>query len=163
MAKHVPDAGAYAPVTVLVDERPDGMHISYHRIASFLAPCGILDALFNFGQRISVLDTNRAREPPSSGISREINTLSRNRLGQKRASLRSPLVLCRRHPWRLCFKTFVMRYANFASDRASPLRLSSRWPWELGRLLPFSVWFIRSYCSPSRITNPAVLSPSGKK
>ena len=26
MAKHVPDAGSYAPVTVLVDERRDGVH-----------------------------------------------------------------------------------------------------------------------------------------
>ena len=26
MARHVPDAGSYAPVTVLVDERPDGVH-----------------------------------------------------------------------------------------------------------------------------------------
>src|SRR6266851_4420696 len=26
MAKHVPDAGSYAPVTVLVDERSDGVH-----------------------------------------------------------------------------------------------------------------------------------------
>ena len=38
MAKHVPDAGSYAPVTVLVDERPDGVHISYDRMESFLAP-----------------------------------------------------------------------------------------------------------------------------
>jgi len=38
MAKHLPDAGSYAPVTVLVDERPDGVHISYDRMASFLAP-----------------------------------------------------------------------------------------------------------------------------
>ena len=38
MAKHVPDAGSYAPVTVLVDERPDGVHISYDRMASLLAP-----------------------------------------------------------------------------------------------------------------------------
>ena len=28
MAKHVPDAGSYAPVTVLADERPDGVHFS---------------------------------------------------------------------------------------------------------------------------------------
>jgi uncharacterized protein (DUF302 family) len=28
MARHVPDAGSYAPVTVLVDERPDGVHLS---------------------------------------------------------------------------------------------------------------------------------------
>jgi hypothetical protein len=26
MVKHVPDAGSYAPVTVLVDERADGVH-----------------------------------------------------------------------------------------------------------------------------------------
>src|SRR6201981_562781 len=38
MAKHVPDAGSYAAVTVLVDERPDGVHLSYDRMASFLAP-----------------------------------------------------------------------------------------------------------------------------
>jgi uncharacterized protein (DUF302 family) len=38
MAKHVPDAGSYAPVTILVDERADGVHLSYDRMASFLAP-----------------------------------------------------------------------------------------------------------------------------
>jgi uncharacterized protein (DUF302 family) len=45
MAKHVPDAGAYAPVTILVDERPDGVHISYDKMASFLAPYRNSDAL----------------------------------------------------------------------------------------------------------------------
>ena len=45
MAKHVPDAGSYAPVTVLVDERPDGVHISYDRMASLLAPYRNSDAL----------------------------------------------------------------------------------------------------------------------
>src|ERR1700732_853984 len=45
MAKHVPDAGSYAPVTVLVDERPDGVHLSYDRMASFLAPYGNSGAL----------------------------------------------------------------------------------------------------------------------
>jgi uncharacterized protein (DUF302 family) len=45
MAKHVPDAGSYAPVTVLVDERADGVHISYDRMASLLAPYGNPDAL----------------------------------------------------------------------------------------------------------------------
>ena len=44
MAKHVPDAGSYAPVTVLV-ERADGVHLSYDRMASFLAPYGNRDAL----------------------------------------------------------------------------------------------------------------------
>ena len=45
MAKHVPDAGAYAPVTVFVDERPDGVHISYDRVASLLAPYQNAEAL----------------------------------------------------------------------------------------------------------------------
>ena len=45
MAKHVPDAGAYAPVTVLVDERTDGVHISYDRMASLIAPYGNNNAL----------------------------------------------------------------------------------------------------------------------
>jgi uncharacterized protein (DUF302 family) len=45
MAKHVPDAGSYAPVTVLVDERTDGVHLSYDKMASFLAPYGNADAL----------------------------------------------------------------------------------------------------------------------
>jgi uncharacterized protein (DUF302 family) len=38
MAKHVPDAGSYEPVTVLVDEREHGVHVSYDRMVSFLAP-----------------------------------------------------------------------------------------------------------------------------
>lgn len=37
MAEHVPDAGSYAPVTILIDERPDGVHLSYDRMASYLA------------------------------------------------------------------------------------------------------------------------------
>jgi uncharacterized protein (DUF302 family) len=45
MARHVPDAGSYAPVTILVDERPDGVHLSYDRMASFLAPYGSAEAL----------------------------------------------------------------------------------------------------------------------
>jgi len=45
MAKHVPDAGSYAPVTILVDERPDGVHLSYDRMASYLAAYGNEEAL----------------------------------------------------------------------------------------------------------------------
>jgi len=45
MARHVPDAGSYAPVTVLVDERSDGVHISYDRMASLLAPYRNSEAL----------------------------------------------------------------------------------------------------------------------
>ena len=37
MVQHVPDAGSYAPVTILIDERPDGVCLSYDRMASFLA------------------------------------------------------------------------------------------------------------------------------
>jgi uncharacterized protein (DUF302 family) len=40
MAKTVPDAAAYAPVTILVDERLDGVHLSYDSMASLLAPYG---------------------------------------------------------------------------------------------------------------------------
>jgi uncharacterized protein (DUF302 family) len=45
MAKHVPDAGSYAPGTVLVDERADGVHLSYDRMTSLLAPYKNRDAL----------------------------------------------------------------------------------------------------------------------
>jgi uncharacterized protein (DUF302 family) len=45
MAKYVPDAGSYAPVTILVDERPDGVHLSYDRMSSLLASYGNPDAL----------------------------------------------------------------------------------------------------------------------
>jgi uncharacterized protein (DUF302 family) len=40
MVKHVPEAGSYAPVTILLDERPDGVYLSYDRMASLLAPYG---------------------------------------------------------------------------------------------------------------------------
>jgi uncharacterized protein (DUF302 family) len=45
MVEHLPDAGSYAPVTILIDERPDGVHLSYDRMASFLAPYGNAEAL----------------------------------------------------------------------------------------------------------------------
>jgi uncharacterized protein (DUF302 family) len=45
MVQHVPDAGSYAPVTILIDERPDGVHLSYDKMASFLAPYGNAEAL----------------------------------------------------------------------------------------------------------------------
>jgi uncharacterized protein (DUF302 family) len=40
MAKHVPDAGSYAPVTILIDERSDGVHLSYDKMTSLLASYG---------------------------------------------------------------------------------------------------------------------------
>jgi uncharacterized protein (DUF302 family) len=45
MAKRVPDAGSYAPVTILVDERSDGVHLSYDTMVSLLTPYGNPDAL----------------------------------------------------------------------------------------------------------------------
>ncbi|HTB74208.1 MAG TPA: DUF302 domain-containing protein [Polyangiaceae bacterium] len=45
MTLHAPDAGSYAPVTILVDERPDGVHLSYDKVASLLAPYGNAEAL----------------------------------------------------------------------------------------------------------------------
>jgi uncharacterized protein (DUF302 family) len=45
MVKHVPDAGSYAPITILIDERADGVHISYDTMVSHLAPYGNNDAL----------------------------------------------------------------------------------------------------------------------
>jgi uncharacterized protein (DUF302 family) len=45
MAKHVPDVASYAPVTILIDERADGVHLSYDRMASLLAPYGSPEAL----------------------------------------------------------------------------------------------------------------------
>ena len=36
MAEHVPDTASYAPVTILIDERADGVHLTYDRMASFL-------------------------------------------------------------------------------------------------------------------------------
>ncbi len=38
MVKAVPDAASYAPVTILVDERADGVHLSYDSMASLIAP-----------------------------------------------------------------------------------------------------------------------------
>jgi uncharacterized protein (DUF302 family) len=40
MVRATPDAASYAPVTILVDERADGVHLSYDSTASLLAPYG---------------------------------------------------------------------------------------------------------------------------
>ena len=45
MVKHVPDAGSYAPVTILIDERSDDVHLSYDRMESLIAPYGNAEAL----------------------------------------------------------------------------------------------------------------------
>jgi uncharacterized protein (DUF302 family) len=45
MVRHVRDAGSYAPVTVLIDERPDGVHVSYDKMESYLLQYGSSEAL----------------------------------------------------------------------------------------------------------------------
>jgi len=45
MTQHVPDAASYAPVTILIDERQDGVRLSYDRIGSYLLPYHSVDAL----------------------------------------------------------------------------------------------------------------------
>ena len=45
MVKTVPDAASYAPVAILVDERADGVHLSYDLMASLIAPYGSQAAL----------------------------------------------------------------------------------------------------------------------
>ena len=45
MVEHVPDAGSYAPTTVLVDERADGVHLTYDTMTSFLETYGNVEAM----------------------------------------------------------------------------------------------------------------------
>jgi hypothetical protein len=45
MVRGTPDAGSYAPVTVLLDERAGGVQLSYDRVASLLAAYGDPHAL----------------------------------------------------------------------------------------------------------------------
>lgn len=44
MVRWIPDAASYAPVTILIDERPDGVHLSYDSMESCLAPYGSPEA-----------------------------------------------------------------------------------------------------------------------
>ena len=45
MAQTVPNAASYAPITILVDERADGVHLAYDAMASLIAPYGSQAAL----------------------------------------------------------------------------------------------------------------------
>jgi uncharacterized protein (DUF302 family) len=45
MAIHVHDVASYAPVNILIDTRPDGVHLSYDRMTSLLTPYGSEEAL----------------------------------------------------------------------------------------------------------------------
>jgi uncharacterized protein (DUF302 family) len=64
MAKHVPDTGSYAPVSVLIDERSDGVHLSYDTMASLLASYGnakALEVARNLDSKVEKLLTDAAR------------------------------------------------------------------------------------------------------
>jgi hypothetical protein len=64
MAKAVPDAASYAPITILVDQRADGVHLSYDSMASLLAPYGSESALAiagNLDAKIEALLETAAR------------------------------------------------------------------------------------------------------
>jgi len=45
MAELVPDTASYAPVTILIDQRADGVHLTYDLMASYLAVYGNLTTL----------------------------------------------------------------------------------------------------------------------
>jgi len=63
MARTVPDAASYAPVTILVDERADGVHLSYDLMASLLAPYRSKEALAvakNLDTKVQALLTTAA-------------------------------------------------------------------------------------------------------
>jgi uncharacterized protein (DUF302 family) len=64
MVKHVHDAGSYAPVTILVDERRDGVHLSYDKMASLLAPYGSPEAL-NVARELDMKIESLLREAAS--------------------------------------------------------------------------------------------------
>jgi uncharacterized protein (DUF302 family) len=67
MLERSPDAGSYAPVTILVDERADGVRLTYDRMASFLAPYGNDEALKvarDLDAKIETLLTKAAGKAP---------------------------------------------------------------------------------------------------
>lgn len=45
MVRAVADAASYAPITILVDERADGVHLTYDTMASLIASYGNPSAL----------------------------------------------------------------------------------------------------------------------
>jgi hypothetical protein len=67
MVKHVPDAGSYAPVTVLIDERPDGVHVSYDKMESYLLNYGSSEAL-TVARNLDAKITTLLRECATSNV-----------------------------------------------------------------------------------------------
>jgi hypothetical protein len=69
MVEHLPDAGSYAPITILVYEGHDGVHITYDTMASFLAPYenpAALAVARDLDAKVTKLILEAAGGPPSS-------------------------------------------------------------------------------------------------
>lgn len=92
MAKHVPDAGSYAPVTILVDERADGVHVSYDKMEI----CCLMAV--RTPSPSPAISTRRS--PPCCRNARDSTTLPGRRARASRRSrslpLRAAIVGCRR-------------------------------------------------------------------
>jgi len=75
MIRHVPDAGSYVPVTILIDEREDGVRLSYDRTSSFVASYGnseVLKVAQDLDSKVEALLTAAASEtrvPPMESMS----------------------------------------------------------------------------------------------
>ena len=78
MAKHVPDAGSYAPVTMLVDERDDGVHLSYDRMISFLSPYENPEAL-----KVAQELDSKVERLLNNARSSELHAISQRSKGEK--------------------------------------------------------------------------------
>jgi hypothetical protein len=87
MAKLVPDAASYVPLTILVDERADGVHLSYDLIESFLAPYGH-EAALQVGR-----DLDAKLEESSSNWSTKVSGTPELRLGVKSSNTSSAFTI----------------------------------------------------------------------
>ena len=99
MAKVVPDAASYAPVTILIDERDDGVHLSYDSMASLLAPYANEVALVvarDLDAKIESLLETAARRPASTSSG---SLLQHEPFGRATCP--------RRHMWERCWNEHV--------------------------------------------------------
>lgn len=72
MARRVPDAASYAPVTILVDERADGVHLSFDSMASLIAPYrdeAVLAVAMDLDAKVvGLLETAAATEQQTANV-----------------------------------------------------------------------------------------------
>ena len=120
MAKTVPDAASYAPVTILVDERADGVHLSYDSMASLIAPYGSQAALAVARDLDAKIEAARAtRHPRGAGLLRDA-AVRRARTGTTGLILRG--AKGRRRPSAPVSPTSRRRARRRASGRRSASR-----------------------------------------